>query len=80
MKPVRRYDEQIHALLLLRHTRGVSRYLRRFVDPMPNVNSISTRIMPREIVEDARNLFDRDGTRMATVVEYETDLPAAPAS
>jgi len=33
---------------------------------------ISTTIMPDEIVEDEKQLFDRSNMRMATVVEHET--------
>jgi len=35
---------------------------------------LSTTIMPDEIVEDEKKLFDRSTMRMATVIEYESDL------
>lgn len=35
---------------------------------------LTTSVMPDFIVEDEKNLFDRDSFRIATVVEYETDL------
>jgi uncharacterized protein (TIGR02118 family) len=37
---------------------------------------ITTSIMPDFIVEDEKNLFDRASFKIATVVEYETDLAA----
>jgi EthD domain len=39
------------------------------------VKHLSTAIMPDEIVEDEKRLFDRPSIRMATVVECETPLP-----
>lgn len=38
------------------------------------VDYLSTAIMPDEIVEDERRLFDRNTIRMATVVERESVL------
>lgn len=35
---------------------------------------LSTTIMPEEIVEDEKKLFDRSTMRMATVIEYESEL------
>jgi uncharacterized protein (TIGR02118 family) len=35
---------------------------------------ITTNIMPDEIVEDEKKLFDRSSFRIATVVECETDM------
>jgi hypothetical protein len=35
------------------------------------VDYLTTTIMPDEIVEDERNLFDRSSFRIATVVERE---------
>jgi hypothetical protein len=37
---------------------------------------LTTAIMPDFIVADERNLFDRTSFRIASVVEYETDLSA----
>jgi hypothetical protein len=37
---------------------------------------LTSSIMPDFIVEDEKNLFDRASFRIATVVEYETDLAA----
>lgn len=39
------------------------------------VGYISTQVMPDEVVQDERNLFDRPTMRMATVVERETEIP-----
>jgi uncharacterized protein (TIGR02118 family) len=39
------------------------------------VQYLSTSIMPDDIVEDERNLFDRPKLRMATVVERESAMP-----
>jgi hypothetical protein len=41
------------------------------------VGYITTSIMPDDIIEDEKNLFDRASFRLATVVEHETDLAAA---
>jgi hypothetical protein len=38
------------------------------------VHYLSTAIMPDEVVEDEKRLFDRPKLRMATVVECESDL------
>jgi hypothetical protein len=38
------------------------------------VNYLATSIMPDEVVEDEKRLFDRAKTRMATVVECESAL------
>jgi hypothetical protein len=38
------------------------------------VQYLATSIMPAEVVEDEKQLFDRARTRMATVVECESDL------
>jgi hypothetical protein len=38
------------------------------------VNYLATSIMPDEVVEDEKQLFDRTRTRMATVVERESAL------
>ena len=98
----REYYETRHAKLGEKYSQGVSRYMRRFLDPMPNPDTgesgelpfdvitelwiedektflamkeyISTKLMPDEIVEDEKNLFDRPKIRTATVVEYESDM------
>lgn len=38
------------------------------------VRYLATSVMPDEIVEDEKQLFDRDRTRMATLVECESAL------
>jgi uncharacterized protein (TIGR02118 family) len=38
------------------------------------VQYITTTIMPDDIVEDEKNLFDRTSFRIATVTEFETDM------
>ena len=38
------------------------------------VEYLSTSIMPDEVVEDEKQLFDRNKTRMATIVECESSL------
>jgi hypothetical protein len=38
------------------------------------VDYLATSIMPDEVVEDEKRLFDRTKTRMATVVECESAL------
>ena len=39
------------------------------------VKYLETSIMPDEVVEDEKQLFDRTKTRMATIVECESALP-----
>lgn len=38
------------------------------------VGYITTAIMPDEVIEDEKNLFDRSSFRIATVVECESDF------
>jgi uncharacterized protein (TIGR02118 family) len=38
------------------------------------VKYLETSIMPDEVVEDEKQLFDRSKTRMATIVEFESAL------
>ena len=38
------------------------------------VKYITTTIMPDDIVNDEKNLFDRTSFRLATVTEFETDM------
>lgn len=97
----RDYYETRHAPLAAKYSRGVTRYIRRYVDPQvhpetgafidgPDVITelwfadkaiyrgtlayITTSLMPEDIVEDEKNLFDRTSFRIATVVEHETDF------
>src|SRR5262245_27807815 len=100
----REYYESNHAPLAERYISGVSRYIRRYVNPLPHpetgpvdelpfdvmtelwiddesvfratVRHLTTTIMPDEIVEDEKNLFDRSSFRLATVVERESDMEA----
>jgi hypothetical protein len=97
----REYYETSHAKLGAKYSQGVSRYFRRFLDPMPNPETgesgelaydvitelwmedertflamkeyISNNLMPPDIIEDEKNLFDRPKIRTASVVEFETD-------
>lgn len=98
----RDYYERQHAPLCLKYASGVTRYVRRFLDPHPNpetgaadelaydvitelwfddealyrgtVKYLSSSVMPDEIVEDEKNLFDRSKIRFATVVECDSAL------
>lgn len=102
LEAFRDYYENRHAKLCEKYTVGVSRYLRRFLNPLPDpetgtndelpydvitelwfddevtfestVKYVSTSVMPDEVIEDEKNLFDRSKSRMATVVECESDL------
>jgi uncharacterized protein (TIGR02118 family) len=95
----RDYYENRHAPLCQKYASGVSRYIRRFIDPQPHPETgagddlafdvltelwfddeatfkatlkyITTTIMPAEVIEDEKNLFDRTSLRIATVVECE---------
>ena len=103
MEAFQRYYEEVHVPLCLKYITGVSRYMRRFLDPLPNaetgkleelpfdvitelwfedeavfrgtVEYLSTRVMPDEVIEDEKNVFDRTKSRIATVVaECETTI------
>jgi len=97
----RDYYESKHAPLAEKYSSGVSRYIRRYIDPQPHPETgeftdgpdvitelwfdneetyrgtlayITTSLMPDEIIEDEKNLFDRTAFRIATVVERESDF------
>ncbi len=104
MEAFQDYYENRHAPLCAKYASGLSRYVRRFLNPHPNPESganeelaydvitelwfedenvfrgtvkyLSTAIMPSEVIEDEKRLFDRPSIRMATVVECETALGA----
>lgn len=100
----RDYYESKHAPLAAKYSSGVSRYIRRYIDPQPHPETgeftdapdvitelwfdneetyrgtlayITTSLMPDEIIEDEKNLFDRTAFRIATVVERESDFSNA---
>jgi uncharacterized protein (TIGR02118 family) len=96
----RDYYENRHVPLCAKYSGGVTRYIRRFLDPQNHPETgpagelpydvitelwfdneatftatlayITTSIMPDEVVEDEKNLFDRSSFRIATVVECES--------
>jgi uncharacterized protein (TIGR02118 family) len=98
----RDYYENRHAPLCSKYSQGISRYVRRYLDPQPNpetgetgelpydvitelwfedeatfrgtVQYLSTSIMPDEVVEDEKQLFDRPKLRMATIIECDTAI------
>ena len=98
----RDYYETRHAPLATKYSQGISRYVRRYLDPQPHPETgpggelaydvltelwfeeeavfngvlqyITTTVMPDEIVEDEKQLFDRASFKIATVVEYDTDF------
>lgn len=97
----RDYYETRHAPLAEKYSSGVSRYIRRYIEPQPHPETgawtdgpdvitelwfddeavyratlgyITTALMPDEIIEDEKNLFDRTQFRIATVVERESDF------
>ncbi len=100
----RDYYETRHVPLAMKNSAGLSRYIRRYIDPKPHPETgdprelpfdvitelwfddeavfngtlryLTTKIMPAEIVEDEKQLFDRSSFRIATVVERESALPA----
>lgn len=106
MEDFQRYYEEVHVPLCLKYMSGITRYVRRFLEPQPNpevgllddlpfdvitelwfddetvfrgaVKYLSTSLMPVEVIEDEKNLFDRSKSRMATVIEEcETPLPGS---
>jgi hypothetical protein len=98
----RDYYENHHAKLCEKYSKGVTRYMRCFLNPLPNpetgrndelpydvitelwfddeatfeatVKYLSTSVMPAEVIEDEKHLFDRSKSRMATVIECESNL------
>ena len=109
MEEFQRYYEEVHVPLCLKYMTGITRYMRRFLEPQPNpevglledlpfdvitelwfddeaifrgaVKYLSTSLMPVEVIEDEKNLFDRSKSRMATVIaECETALAGAGAT
>lgn len=97
----RDYYETRHAPLAQKYSRGIVRYIRRYIDPLPHPETgaftdgpdvitelwfddekvyrgtlayLTSSLMPDEIIEDEKNLFDRSSFRIATVVERETIL------
>jgi len=108
MDAFRDYYENQHAKLCEKYTSGVQRYMRRFLDPLPDVATgkteelpfdvitelwfedeavfratvhyLSTSIMPAEVVEDEKKLFDRARSRIATAVECESRLATRPSN
>lgn len=101
----RDYYENQHAPLAEKYSAGLSRYVRRYLDPQPHPETgpggelpfdvitelwfedeatfagtlkyITTTVMPDEIVEDEKQLFDRASFKIATVVERESALKPA---
>lgn len=95
----RNYYEEHHVPLARKYASGITRYVRRYIEPQPHpetgpgddlpfdvitelwfddraiyegtVKYLTTTVMPGEIVEDEKNLFDRRSMRIATVVERE---------
>ena len=102
MEDFRDYYENVHARLGEKYSQGLTRYVRRYLEPMPNpetgedgelpydvitelwfgdeqvfnamVKYLSTTVLPDEVVEDEKNLFNRSQIRMATVIECDSDL------
>lgn len=98
----RNYYENNHAPFCEKYASGVSRYIRRYINPLPHPETgpvdelpfdvitelwfedkavfeatlayITTTIMPDEVIEDEKQLFDRTSFRIATVLERESDL------
>lgn len=97
----REYYETRHAPLAEKYSSGVSRYIRRYIDPQPHPETgewtdgpdvitelwfedekvyrgtlayITSSLMPEEIIEDEKNLFDRSSFRIATVTERESAM------
>ncbi len=102
MEDFRDYYENVHARLGEKYAGGLTRYFRRYLQPMPNpetgedgelpydvitelwfedeqvfegtVKYLATSIMPDEVVEDEKKLFNRSQSRMATVIECDSNL------
>lgn len=98
----RDYYENHHAPLAEKYSQGITRYVRRYLDPQPHPETgpggelpydvitelwfedeavfkgtlayITTSIMPDEIVEDEKQLFDRSSFKIATVVERDSAM------
>lgn len=97
----RDYYENRHVPLCLKYASGITRYVRRYLDPQPHpetgsgedlgydvitelwfgdekifrgtLKHLSTNLMPGEVIEDERQLFDRTSFRIATCTEIVTE-------
>jgi hypothetical protein len=99
----RDYYESHHRLLAEKYSKGVARYVRRYIEPVAGGTAealgdelgfdvitevwIADRAMfeqvgaflarnapPPDVLEDELKLFDRAKSRVATVVEFESDV------
>lgn len=97
----RDYYETRHAPLAEKYSQGITRYVRRYIEPQvhpetgewatgPDVITelwfedeaiyrgtlayITSSMMPPEIIEDEKNLFDRASFRIAIVVERDSRI------
>lgn len=99
----RDYYETTHRLIGEKYSAGMTRYVRRYLDPLPTGTGetaelpfdvitelwfdsrkifeaaqhiVTTGALSDEVIADEERLFDRPKQRVATVVEYESDLAA----
>ena len=96
----RDYYENRHVKLCEKYISGLQRYVRRYLDALPNpatgvveelpfdvitelwyadeavfrgsVRYLSSGVLPDEVIEDEKKVFDRGKTRMATAIECES--------
>lgn len=63
----RRYYEEVHVPLCLKYTRGVSRYLRRFIDPLPSPETGESGDLAYDVITE---LWFEDETVFRATVEF----------
>ncbi|MGB8502487.1 EthD domain-containing protein [Mycobacterium sp.] len=96
MEAFRDYYENTHSKLGEKYSRGLVRYVRRYLDPVGSEElpfDVITELWlqdrataeaiaahtaknqpPPEVLEDEKLLFDRSKLRVATVVEFDSEL------
>jgi uncharacterized protein (TIGR02118 family) len=68
----RDYYENRHVPLCLKYTAGVSRYIRRYLDPQPNAESGRNDELPYDVITEL--WFDDEATWQATVQYIATTV------
>jgi hypothetical protein len=71
-----RYYENTHSKFGEKYSRGLLRYIRRYLDPVSEEELPFDVIKepPPDVLEDEKGLLDRSNLRLATVVEFDSSL------
>ena len=68
----RDYYENVHAKLALKYSRGVKRYVRRYIDPLPNPETGADGELEYDVITEL--WFDDEATFRGTVKYMSTNL------